>query len=158
MREKTNKKLKVKRKNKKNTKIITNSVLKITTLFVFVAIVAILYQNSMTNNILADNNRQRAQEKLEVVKGSKLKIGDYVNYDHTLQVDPNTKETKKVSPDKLRYTSTKGDLDNSGNGVGTQTVDVRNYKTKWRVYDIQGDQVLLMPETQPTAKIKTKVH
>ena len=156
MREKTNKKLKVKRKNKKNTKIITNSVLKITTLFIFVAVIAMLYQNSMTNNILADNNRQRAQEKLETVKGSKLKIGDYVNYDHTLQVDTNTKETISVPKNKLTYTSIKGDLDNSGNGYGRQTVDVSGYKTKWRVYDIQGDQVLLMPETQPTAKIATK--
>ena len=30
------------------------------------------------------------------------------------------------------------------------------YKTRWRVYDIQGDQVLLMPETKPTAEIRTK--
>ena len=141
---------------RKSNKIITSSVVKITVLFVFVAIVAMLYQNSMTNNIAADNNRQRAQEKLETVKGSKLKIGDYVNYDHTLQVDPNTKETKKVAKDKLTYTSVKGDLDHSGNGKGTQTVDVSEYKTKWRVYDIQGDQVLLMPETQPTAEITTK--
>ncbi len=47
-------------------------------------------------------------------------------------------------------------MDHSGNGVGTQTVDVSEYKTKWRVYDIQGDQVLLMPETQPTASITGK--
>ena len=141
---------------RKSNKIITSSIIKITTLFVFVAIIAMLYQNSMTNNIVADNNRQRAQEKLETVKGSKLKIGDYVNYDHTIQVDPNTKETISVPKDKLTYTSVKGDLDNSGNGVGTQTVDVSGYKTKWRVYDIQGNQVLLMPETQPTAEITTK--
>ena len=139
---------------RKSNKVITSSVIKITTLFVFVAIVAMLYQNSMTSNIVADNNRQRAQEKLETVKGSKLKIGDYVNYDHTLQVDPNTKETTSVPKNKLTYTSVKGDLINSGNGIGTQTVDVSGYKTKWRVYDIQGDQVLLMPETQPTAEIK----
>ena len=151
MREKNKRKAK-----RKSNKIITSSVLKITILFVFVAIVAMLYQNSITSNVIADNNRQRTQEKLETVKGSKLKIGDYVNYDHTLQVDPNTKETKKVSPDKLKYTSVKGDLDNSGNGVGTQTVDVSGYKTKWRVYDIQGDQVLLMPETKPTAEITAK--
>ena len=151
----TNKILKIKSKNKKNTKVITSSVLKIITLFVFVAIIAMLYQNSMTNNIVADNNRQWAQEKLETVKGSKLKIGDYVNYDHTIQVDPNTKETISVAKDKLTYTSVKGDLDNNGNGYGTQTVDVSEYKTKWRVYDIQGDQVLLMPETEPTAEITT---
>ena len=155
---KVNENLKVrsKSKSKKNTKVITSSVLKITTLFVIVAIVAMLYQNSMTNNILADNNRQRGQEKLETVKGSKLKIGDYVNYDHTLQVDSNTKETISVPKEKLKYTSAKGDLDNSGNGKETQTVDVSGYKTKWRVYDIQGNQVLLMPETQPTAEIKGK--
>ena len=58
--------------------------------------------------------------------------------------------------DKLTYTSIKGDLDNSGNGKEKQTVDVSGYKTKWRVYDIQGDQVLLMPETQPTAEIKAR--
>ena len=139
---------------RKSNKIITSSVLKITTLFVFVAIVAMLYQNSITSNIVADNNRQRGQEKLETVKGSKLKIGDYVNYDHTIQVDPNTKETTKVAKEKLIYTSVKGDLKTSGNGVGTQTVDVSGYKTKWRVYDIQGDQVLLMPEIKPTAEIK----
>ena len=148
MRGKNNQKAK-----RKSNKIITSSVIKITVLFVFVAVIAMLYQNSMTSNIVADNNRQRAQEKLETVKGSKLKIGDYVNYDHTLQVDPNTKETISVPKDKLTYTSIKGDLDNSGNGIGTQTVDVTNYKTKWRVYDIQGDQVLLMPETRPTARI-----
>ena len=151
MRVKNNQKAK-----RKSNKIITSSVVKITVLFVFVAVIAMLYQNSMTSNIVADNNRQRAQEKLETVKGSSLKIGDYVNYDHTLQVDPNTKETTKVPKDKLTYTSIKGDLDNSGNGVGTQTVDVSGYKTKWRVYDIQGDQVLLMPETKPTANIRTK--
>ena len=144
------------KKNKKNTKVITSSVFKITTLFVFVAVVAMLYQNSITSNIVADNNKQRAQEKLETVKGSKLKIGDYVNYDHTLQVDTSSKETISVPKEKLTYTSIKGDLDNSGNGAGTQTVDVSGYKTKWRVYDIQGDQVLLMPETEPTAEINAK--
>ena len=107
---------------------------------------------------MASNNRQNAdeQEKLETVKGSKLKIGDYVNYDHTLQVDPSTKETISVPKEKLTYTSIKGDLNHSGNGVGTQTVDVSGYKTKWRVYDIKGDQVLLMPETQPKAGIKVQ--
>ena len=148
------KKSRIKKKTK--NKIISKSVLKITTLFIFVAAIAMLYQNIMTNNIVADNNRQRAQGKLETVKGSKLKIGDYVNYDHTLQVDPNTKETISVPKEKLTYTSIKGYLGKSGNGVGTQTVDVSGYKTKWRVYDIQGDQVLLMPETQPTAEIRTK--
>ena len=111
------------------------------------------------NEIVVSNNKQNIyekEEKFETVKGSKLKIGDYVNYDHTLQVDPNTKETMKVSKEKLTYTSVKGDLDISGNGYGTQTVDVTNYKTKWRVYDIQGDQVLLMPETEPKAGIKEK--
>ena len=111
------------------------------------------------NEIVVSNNRQNInekEEKFETVKGSKLKIGDYVNYDHTMQVDPNTKETISVPKEKLIYTSIKGDLDNSGNGVGTQTVDVTNYKTKWRVYDIQGDQVLLMPETEPTAEITAK--
>ena len=111
------------------------------------------------NEIVVSNNRQNIyekEEKFETVRGSKLKIGDYVNYDHTLQVDPNTKETINVPKEKLTYTSIKGDLDNSGNGYGTQTVDVTNYKTKWRVYDIQGDQVLLMPETEPTAKIIAK--
>ncbi len=116
------------------------------------------YTRYSLNNIVANNNRQNADEnkKIETVKGSQLKIGDYVNYDHTLQVDPNTKETVSVPKDKLTYTSIKGDLDHSGNGVGTQTVDVSGYKTKWRVYDIQGNQVLLMPETQPTAEITTK--
>ena len=111
------------------------------------------------NEIVVSNNRQNIneiEEKFETVKGSKLKIGDYVNYDHTLQVDPVTKETISVPKEKLTYTSVKGDLDNSGNGYGTQTVDVSEYKTKWRVYDIQGDQVLLMPETKPTAEIIAK--
>ncbi len=108
------------------------------------------------NEIVVSNNRQNIheiEEKFETVKGSKLKIGDYVNYDHTLQVDPVTKETISVPKEKLTYTSVKGDLDNSGNGYGEQTVDVSEYKTKWRVYDIQGDQVLLMPEIKPTAGI-----
>ena len=132
---------------------------KIISIFAIIAILVVIigggYTRYSLNNIAASNNRQNADEnkKLETVKGSKLKIGDYVNYDHTLQVDPNTKETIKVSPDKLTYTSIKGDLDNSGNGYKEQTVDVSGYKTKWRVYDIQGDQVLLMPETQPEAKI-----
>ncbi len=135
---------------------------KIISIFAIIAVLVVIigggYTRYSLNNIAASNNRQNADEnkKLEVVKGSKLKIGDYVNYDHTLQVDPNTKETKNVPKDKLTYTSIKGNLDDSGNGVGTQIVDVSEYKTKWRVYDIQGDQVLLMPETAPVAKIRTK--
>ena len=135
---------------------------KIISIFAIIAILVVIigggYTRYSLNNIAASNNRQNAdeQEKLETVKGSKLKIGDYVNYDHTLQVDPSTKETISVPKEKLTYTSIKGDLNHSGNGVGTQTVDVSGYKTKWRVYDIKGDQVLLMPETQPTAEITAK--
>ena len=129
-------------------------------IFAILFVIIVGRNNSYSlNEIVVSNNRQNIhekEEKFETVRGSKLKIGDYVNYDHTLQVDPNTKETIKVPSDKLTYTSYKGDLDNSGNGIGTQTVDVSGYKTKWRVYDIQGDQVLLMPETQPTAEIRTK--
>ena len=129
-------------------------------IFAILFIIIVGRNNSYSlNEIVVSNNRQNTnekEEKFETVKGSKLKIGDYVNYDHTLQVDPNTKETMKVSKEKLTYTSVKGDLDTSGNGYGTQTVDVTNYKTKWRVYDIQGDQVLLMPETEPTAEITAK--
>ena len=121
-------------------------------MLLFFAIIIGLYTS---NSKIITNSKQNAKaQNITTVKGSKLKIGDYVNYDHTLQVDPNTKETTKVPKSKLTYTSVKGDLDHSGNGVGTQTVDVSGYKTKWRVYDIQGDQVLLMPETQPTAEIE----
>ena len=134
---------------------------KIISIFAIIAILVVIiggggYTRYSLNNIAASNNRQNAdeQEKLETVKGSKLKIGDYVNYDHTLKVDTNTKETINVPKEKLTYTSIKGDLYKSGNGVGTQTVDVSGYKTKWRVFDIQGDQVLLMPETQPVKQIQ----
>ena len=49
--------------------------------------------------------------------------------------------------DKLTYTSIKGDLDHSGNGVGTQTVDVSGYETRWIVLDInENGEVLLLPE------------
>ncbi len=129
-------------------------------IFAILFVIIVGRNNSYSlNEIVVSNNRQNIyekEEKFETVKGSKLKIGDYVNYDHTLQVDPNTKETISVPKEKLTYTSIKGDLDNSGNGKETQTVDVTNYKTKWRVYDIQGDQVLLMPETKPTAEIKER--
>ena len=126
--------------------------------FLILLLILITFGLYKSNSKVIGNNKQnaKAEPNITTVKGSSLKIGDYVNYDHTLQVDPNTKETTKVSKDELTYMSFKGDLINSGNGVGLQTVDVSGYKTKWRVYDIQGDQVLLMPETQPTAEIKTK--
>ena len=136
---------------------------KIVSIFAIIAILFVIIggRNSSysLNEIVVSNNRQNIyekEEKFETVRGSKLKIGDYVNYDHTMQVDPNTKETISVPKEKLIYTSVKGDLDNSGNGYGTQTVDVSEYKTKWRVYDIQGDQVLLMPETEPRVEIIAK--
>ena len=126
---------------------------KIISIFAIIAVLVVIigggYTRYSLNNIVANNNRQNADEnkKLEVVKGSQLKIGDYVNYDHTLQVDPNTKETTSVPKDKLTYTSIKGDLDNSGNGYGTQTVDVSGYETRWIVLDInENGEVLLLPE------------
>ena len=113
----------------------------------FITIV-LSYNNKSLNNIVGSNHRLNTDEfkKIETVKGSKLKIGDYVNYDHTLE----------VPEDKLRYTSVKGDLKNPGNGDSTQTVDVSYEKNKWRVYDTQGDQVLLMPASSPKATIKSK--
>ena len=123
--------------------------------FAILLIILITIGLYKSNSKVIGNNKQNAKAQLNIttVKGSQLKIGDYVNYDHTLQVDPNTKETIKVPSSKLTYTSVKGDLDNSGNGYDTQTVDASEYKTKWRVYDIQGDQVLLMPETIPTENL-----
>ncbi len=141
---------KYKGKSRKTKKI---SIKKYLIMLLLMAIIVGLYTS---NSKIIVNNKQnaKAQSNITTVKGSKLKIGDYVNYDHTIQVDPNTKETTKVPKSKLTYTSVKGDLDRSGNGVGTQMVDVSGYKTRWRVYDTQGDQVLLMPETEPKAGIK----